>query len=132
MEELLALAPPNSCVTNQVLYNPSSRGIEFDLLGWCTLRGIAVMAYSPVGQGGTLLESKALHQAAARHGVTPAQILLAWTMRHPSVIAIPKASSAAHVRDNARSREIVLTEQDLAAIDTAFPPPGRKRSLEMR
>jgi diketogulonate reductase-like aldo/keto reductase len=90
-----------------------------------------VMAYSPVGQGGALLRAPALLAAARRHGATPAQIAIAWAMRHPGVIAIPKATTPAHVRANAAAAALTLTAEDLAAIDTAFPPPKRKQRLEM-
>ena len=89
------------------------------------------MAYSPVGQGGRLLQSKALAAVAKRHNATPAQIAIAWTMRHGNVISIPKASDPGHVRENATAGEIVLTAEDLAVIDAAHPPPGRKQSLDV-
>lgn len=131
MEEVAALAAGSNCATDQVLYNPESRGIEYDLLPWCSQRRMPVMAYSPVGQGGRLLRSKALTDVARRHGATPAQIALAWAIRHSTVIAIPKAADPAHVHENAAASEIALTEQDLAAIDAAHPPPRRKQSLGM-
>jgi diketogulonate reductase-like aldo/keto reductase len=131
MEELARLGDGAHCATNQVLYHVGSRGIEFDLLAWTRTRGIPLMAYSPVGQGGRLLQSKALAAVAQRHGATPAQIAIAWTMRHPDVISIPKASDAAHVRENAAAGDIVLSPEDLAAIDAVHPPPGRKQSLDI-
>ena len=129
MAELAAIAP--NCATNQVLYNPEHRGIEFDLLPWCDRHAIPVMAYSPVGQAGRLLRAKVLVDIAARHNATPAQIAIAWSLRHPGVIAIPKSGDAAHVRLNAAAAAIVLGESDLAAIDTAYPPPHRKTGLAM-
>ena len=120
------------CATDQVLYSLEHRGIEHDLLPFCRARGMPVMAYSPVGQGGKLLRNPALAEVAARHGATPAQVAIAWTLRAPGgVISIPKASNPAHVRQNAKAREIVLTAADLAALDAGFPPPRRKRPLAM-
>lgn len=119
------------CVTNQVLYNPEHRGIEHDLLPWCEAKAMPIMAYSPVGQGGRLLRSKAMGAVAARHGATPAQIAIAWSLRRPGVISIPKAGDAAHVRQNAAAASIVLTAEDLREIDAAYPPPGRKYPLAM-
>jgi diketogulonate reductase-like aldo/keto reductase len=84
-----------------------------------------------VGQGGRLLQSKALVTVAKRHNATPAQIAIAWTMRHGNVISIPKASDPAHVRENAAAGAIALSDDDLAAIDSAWPPPGRKQSLDI-
>ena len=119
------------CATDQVLYNPEHRGIEFDLLPWCRKRKMAVMAYSPVGQGGRLLRHPALAEVAQRRGVTPAQVAIAWALRAPGMIVIPKASDPEHVRANAAAGEIQLSPDDLAAIDAAFAPPTRKQSLGM-
>jgi diketogulonate reductase-like aldo/keto reductase len=131
MEGLLRLKDGTNCTTNQVLYHAGSRGIEYDLLPWTTEHNIPLMAYSPVGQGGRLLQSKALAAVAKRHNATPAQIAIAWTMRHANVISIPKASDQVHVRENAAAGDITLTDEDLAAIDAAHPPPARKRSLDI-
>jgi len=131
MEELAALPAGAACATNQVLYNPENRGIDFDLLPWCAARGMPVMGYSPVGQGGRLLRAPALHAIAKRHGCTPAQVALAWALRQPGMIVIPKAGDAAHVRQNADAAGLVLDEADLRAIDAAYPPPRRKQSLAM-
>ena len=122
---------PPGCAANQVLFNPEARGIEFDLLPWCQAHGVPVMAYSPVGQGGNLLRDQALQAVAARHGVTPAQAAIAWTLRHPGVVSIPKASDAGHVRENAAAAALALTLEDCAELDAAFPPPRRKQPLEM-
>ena len=119
------------CATDQVLYNLQARGPEHDLLPFCRQRGMPVMAYSPVGQGGALLRNRALAAVAARHGVTPAQVALAWTLREPGVVSIPKAADPAHVRQNAAARDIRLEAEDLAALDAAFPPPRRKQPLAM-
>ena len=98
MEEL----GPGNCAANQVLYHPDSRGIEYDLLSWCARESVAVMAYSPLAHDTRrLLRSPALQQVAKRLNATPAQVALAWGMRHPHVISIPKASDPAHVRENA-------------------------------
>jgi diketogulonate reductase-like aldo/keto reductase len=132
MQELARLKAGAACATNQVLYHPDSRGIEYDLLPWCAEHSTPVMAYSPVGQAGRLLRSSALREVAKRHDATPAQVAIAWGLRHPHVISIPKAVDPAHVRQNAAAGEIVLTEEDLAAIDAEHPPPRRKQSLEMR
>ncbi len=119
------------CATNQILYNPEHRGVEFDLLAQCAARSMPVMAYSPVGQGGKLLRSPALKGIAARHGATAAQVALAWALRQPHVMVIPKAATAAHVTANAKAAEITLTEQDLTEIDVAYPPPKQAQPLAM-
>ncbi len=120
-----------ACATDQVLYHPDSRGIEYDLLPWCAEHGMPIMAYSPVGQGGRLLRSPALAAVAQRHGATPAQIAIAWSMRSGSAISIPKATNPVHVRENAVAADIVLTAQDLAEIDARHPPPRKKQGLDI-
>jgi len=132
MEELFGLPHGGTCAANQVLYHPGSRGIEYDLLPWCEQRGVAVMAYSPLGHNtARLLRSPALVAVARRHGATPAQVAIAWGLRFRHVISIPKASDPAHVRENAKAADLLLTPQDLAEIDRAHPPPARKQSLDL-
>lgn len=130
MRELMALPGGAAVATNQVLYNLMRRGIEYDLLPWCAERHVPVMAYSPVEQG-RLLGHPVLTQVANKHGATPAQVALAWVLRRGDVIAIPKASSSEHVRDNRASLDLNLTAEDFAALDAAFPPPTKARPLEM-
>lgn len=129
MEELLEEGG-RACAVNQILYNPSRRGPEFDLLPYLREQGIPAMAYSPIEQA-RLPRGGALGSVAARHGVDPYQIALAWVMRTPDVIAIPKAARAEHVRANVAAADLVLTPEDFAAIDAEFRPPTRKRALEM-
>ncbi len=131
LEELGAVAGLTGCAVNQVLYNPEQRGIDFDLLPWQRARRLPVMAYSPLGQGGDLLDSAALAAIGRRHGATPVQVALAWALRGEGVIAIPKASSPEHAIENAEAAALSLTAEDLAEIDAAFPPPRRKRPLAM-
>ena len=121
------------CATNQVLYNPEDRGIEFDLLPWAEANGLPTMAYCPIGQGqsGNLLHHPALHEVAARHNATPAQISLAWVLRRNNMIAIPKAVTPKHIELNAAAVELTLTADDLATLDRAWPVPTRKLPLAM-
>jgi diketogulonate reductase-like aldo/keto reductase len=130
MEELFATPGGSACAANQVLYNPEHRGIEFDLLPWCRQHNVTVMAYSPLGQAGSLLKSAALRGVAQKHAVSPAQAALAWCLRQP-VLAIPKAGSIAHIEENAAAEGLELDAEDLAAFDRAFPPPKRKQPLGM-
>ena len=126
--DLEALGPGN-CAANQVLYHPEARGIEYDLLPWCEERGLPVMIYSPLGQGGGVLRHRCLRAIARRHAVTPAQIALAWGLRQPGVLSIPKAARPEHVRANAAALALSLTSADLAEIDAALPPPNEKQEL---
>lgn len=119
------------CATNQVLYNPTQRGIEFDLLPWSQKRALPTMAYCPLAQAGQLLQHPVLLEIAERHGATPAQVSLAWVTRDDGVIAIPKAVAPEHVRLNAAAGVLTLSSEDLRAIDRAFPPPTRKQRLAM-
>jgi len=131
MEELWSIENGANCAANQVLYNLENREIESGLLQWSQKNEIPIMAYSPVGHGRGLLESATLKKIAKRHDTTTSQIALAWVLRQLRVIAIPKASKEKHVRDNARSIEIELTNEDLADLDREFPPPKSKKSLPM-
>jgi len=130
MEELLSVPAGENCTTNQVLYNVTRRGPEFDLIPWMASRPMPLMAYSPIEQG-RIPQGGALQSIARRYEASPFQIALAWLLNRPGVIAIPKASSVQHVRENYRALELTLTPEDLAAIDAEFPAPKRKRPLEM-
>jgi diketogulonate reductase-like aldo/keto reductase len=128
MEELVAIAGGSQVATNQVLYNVSRRGIEFDLMPWGKARRIPIMAYSPIHQA-ALLKNPTLARLAGRRKVTPAQIALAWVLRDPDVIAIPKSANIEHVRENRLALSVHLTDEDFAELDRAFPPPSRKVPL---
>jgi diketogulonate reductase-like aldo/keto reductase len=130
MAELGALPGGETVATNQVLYNLTRRGIEHDLLPSCRQRGIPVMAYSPIEQG-RMLRHPGLVAVAARHGVSPAQVALAWVLRQPGVMAIPKAGRPEHVRDNRGALDLTLAPEDLADLDRAFPPPRGPSPLDM-
>ena len=131
MEDLWSVKNGSNCATNQVLYNLENREIEFSLLLWSQQKRVPIMAYSPVGHSGKLLKNPTLKKIADRHDTTPAQIVLAWVLRKPEVVAIPKASNEKHVRDNARSTEIKLTKEDLADLDREFPAPKSEQPLPM-
>jgi diketogulonate reductase-like aldo/keto reductase len=142
MEELWSIENGTNCAANQVLYNLENREIESGLLPFLyqqsttasparTNSQLVTMAYSPVGHGRGLLDSATLKKIGKRHQATTSQIALAWVLRHPGVITIPKASNEKHVRDNARSIDIKLTKDDLAELDQEFPPPKSKKSLPM-
>ncbi len=122
---------PAGCAANQVLYNPEARGIEFDLLPFQQQRQLPLMAYCPVGQGGALLRNATLQEIARRHGASPAQVALAWTLRQEGVMVIPKAVDPLHIKQNAEAHRLRLSADDLALIDHSFPPPRRGRPLEM-
>jgi diketogulonate reductase-like aldo/keto reductase len=136
MEEAAALPGGGLIATDQVLYNLTRRGIEWDLLPWCRERRMPLMAYSPLESNpqeqGRLLGDPQLAAVARRHGVTPARVALAWVLRHEGVAVIPKAVRPQHVRDNRAALDLVLTPEDLAQLDAAFPAPRRRQPLAMR
>ncbi|MHC9058465.1 aldo/keto reductase [Pantoea sp. y20] len=124
-----------SCLTNQVLYHLASRGIEYDLLPQCQQREMPIMAYCPLAQAGrlrqALFDDAHLQQIAQQKGISVAQVLLAWVIRQQGVLAIPKASSVAHVQQNAAALSINLTDEELSIIDRAFPAPQSKTALDV-
>ena len=122
MTDAMAASGGDTICLNQILYNPAKRAIEAEVLPWCQARDVALMAYSPLDQGG-ILQDAVLEQIAERHGVTLATVAIAWTLRFPSMVSIPKATAPAHVEEVAAARDVQLTGEDLAAIDRAFPPP---------
>ena len=130
MDELWHVDGGRACAINQVYYSATERGIEFDLLPWQRRHHVPLMAYCPVDQGAAATNPVLAAVAAAR-GVTAAQVALAWILRHPDVIAIPKAIRANHQRENLAAAGLALTPGDLARIDAALPPPTRKRPLAM-
>jgi diketogulonate reductase-like aldo/keto reductase len=129
MEELLD-AGGQGCATDQVLYNLTRRGPEFDLLPYMRSHRMPAMAYSPVEQG-RLKQHAGLQAVAQRHGVSQIQVALAWVLHQDGVIPIPKSGSRAHVEENAAALDLVFTSDDLSALDKAFPAPTRKKPLEM-
>jgi diketogulonate reductase-like aldo/keto reductase len=132
LAEAQSLAGGSALATNQVLYNLESRGIEWDLLPWCRERDLPLMAYSPLGSDSQRLRTHpVLRTIAARLAATPARVALAWLLRQPNVVVIPKASTEAHVRDNHAALELHLDAAALAELDSAFPPPQRATPLRM-
>ncbi|MFP7171174.1 aldo/keto reductase [Terribacillus sp. 7520-G] len=133
MEELWKIEDGKNCAVNQVLYNLTARGIEYDLLPWHKEKGIPIMAYCPLAQGDRkkILQNAAVRELAKIYDVSVSQIALAWTIRSGQVLSIPKSGQAAHVMENADAGNLVLNEDDLAKIDKEFPPPASKVPLEV-
>lgn len=135
MEELLRLENGDQCAANQVLYNLGSRGIEYDLLPWQAEAEIPVIAYSPIAQGDRLghhfKNDEVLKELAEAKGCTIFQLLLAWTLRQPHVLAIPQTSDSLHMLQNIEAAKIVFSKSELAIIDARFPTPTKKQPLAM-
>lgn len=130
MEELWEVPGGGEVAANQLLYNLSRRGIEFDLLPWQRARGVPVMAYSPIEQA-RLLRHAGLQRFAKAHGMTPAQAALAWLLTSDDIIAIPKTGSRDRLRENLGALAHPLTAEQLAELDKLFPPPRRAEPLAM-
>lgn len=125
LEEALAIAGPGRIACNQVLYHLEERTIEHGVIPWCEAQGVAVVGYSPFGNGNFpepgSKGGKVLGAIARAHGVSPYQVALRFLTRRPSLFAIPKASREAHMRDNAAAASLKLSTEELARIDAAFP-----------
>ena len=130
MQELYGIPEGKNCQINQVLYNLSRRGIEWDLLPWCRSMGLPIMAYSPIEQG-RLLENKKLKALASEIGVSAAQLSIAWSIRNNDIITIPKASNLEHVSQNIEAWTIKLESAILDELDKLFEPPVRKKGLDV-
>lgn len=129
LTELATLPGGDAVAVDQVLYNLSRRGIEWDLLPWCRESEVAVMAYSPIEQG-RILGAEALGAVARALGATPAQVALAWVLEQ-GVSAIPRSGSPDHVRENRGAVDLRLPTEALEVLDEAFPPPTAATPLEM-
>ena len=128
MKQLWSLPTGSHCITNQVYYSASERGVDFDLLPWQRDHGVVTMAYSPIDQG-ALARDSTFATIGRRHGISASTAALAWVLRHPNMIAIPMSTREPHLRENFAAANIDLTAEDLAQVDAQFPPPKRKRPL---
>ena len=130
MENLAQIAAKGHIATNQILYNLSRRGPEFDLIPWCEDHNIPVMAYAPIEQG-RIMKNHDLLDLARKLNVAPSVLALAWVIRNPLMIAIPKTSSIKHLRENTKALDLTLDQDVLRALDKIFLPPTRKQPLEV-
>ena len=135
LSEMLAVAGKGKIACNQVLYHLRERAIEHAVIPWCRQHGVAVVAYSPFGHNDfPQLRSKGgevLQAIAKAHDASPRQVALGFLTREPSVFAIPKASAPEHAAENAAAGKLVLSNDEIAALDNAFPRGPRPRSLPM-
>ena len=138
MEELWSIPDGKNCAADQVLYNLGSRGIEFDLMPWLRAHDVAVMAYCPLAQAGTLqrmhrdfMTDKTLLAIASKYGITVMQLLLAFVLKQDNLIAIPKAGTPGHVEQNAGVLGLSIAAQDWDEIDRTFWPPTSKMHLDI-
>ena len=130
MEELWNVPGGDAVAVNQLLYNLSRRGIEWGLLPWLQERRVPVMAYSPIEQARLVRHPKLVCFAQAC-GMTPAQVALAWLLARDGIIAIPKTGHRERLRENIGALSHTLSAEQLATLDSIFPPPKGPRALEM-
>ncbi len=135
MLELLKTSEGKKCEIDQVLYNLGSRGPEYDLIPLLRKQGMGIMAYSPIGQAGALnrrlYSDDTVLSISQNRGITVSQLLLAYLLTKDSVMPIPRTSKSSHAVENAGAMNITLTEQEISALDRAFPAPTRKVPLDM-
>jgi diketogulonate reductase-like aldo/keto reductase len=135
LDELLEVAGEGKIACNQVLYHLQERAIEHAVIPWCVKHGVAVVAYSPFGHhdfpNPRGKSGEVLQTIATRHGVSARQVALGFLTRMLAVFAIPKASSAEHAADNAAAGDLMLSAQDIAALDKAFLCGPKPRGLPM-
>ncbi|KJY57026.1 aldo/keto reductase [Lactobacillus melliventris] len=133
MQELWQLPEGQNCVVNEDLYNLETRGIEYSLLPWQREHHVPLIAYSPLGRGpkmgSTMMKNEAVLQVAEEHKASTYQILLAWVMQQPDVLAIPKSSSSKHLLSNLKALDVELTPEDLQILEKAYPKPEHKEPL---
>jgi diketogulonate reductase-like aldo/keto reductase len=128
LRELYELAAGTRCAANQVYYSASRRGVEFDLLPLLRSHHVALMAYCPFDEG-RILSDHTLASIGRKHGVSTAQVALAWLLARPGLIAIPKAGRVEHLRENLAAAKLKLDAEDFEQIDRHWPPPARKQGL---
>ena len=135
LEEVHGIAGEGRLICNQVLYHLKERAIEHAVLPWCERHGVAVVAYSPFGHGDFpgpgSAGGRVLQEIANAHGATPRQVALRFLLRHASVFAIPKASTAEHAAENAGAGKLHLTDAEIARINDSFPRGPKPRTLPM-
>jgi diketogulonate reductase-like aldo/keto reductase len=130
MQELWDLPGGQNVAVDQLLYNLTRRGIEWDLLPWLRERRVPTMAYSPIEQARLLREPK-LVGFAQRHAMTPAQVALAWLLTHQDIIVIPKTGSRERLQENFAALEHPLSAAQVAELERLFPGPARAQPLQM-
>jgi len=110
-----------ACLQNE--YSLVDRSVEDSILPFCVTKGVALMAYSPYCQGKLLVRSQRteqLFQMASDYGISAAQLALAWLLRSPSVLVIPKAAREENLRANAAVLTLEIAPADLDALSAAF------------
>lgn len=134
LEEAVAIVGEQRIACNQIFYHVEERAAEQAVIPWCAAHGVAVVAYSPYGQGKFPSPSsnggKVLQEIATVRKVTPRQVALAFLLRRPHVVTIPKTSKIPHLLENIAAAGLTLTEDDVRRIDAAFPV-GKPRPLPM-
>lgn len=135
LKELWQLPGGDQAAANEDLYHLGSRGLEYAVLPWQQSQQLPLIAYSPIAQGDSwghhLTTNPTVKALADQHHVSVYQILLAWVIRQPQVLAIPQTSSVAHMTENLAAGELTLSADELAQLNQAFPAPATKQPLDI-
>lgn len=135
MRELWSINGGNKCAINQVLYHLNSRGTEYDLQPWLKEHNIPMMAYCPMAHNKStrkgLIGNHLIIAISRKYDITPEQLLLYFVLRQENIVAIPKAGTSDHVKENARVTTLNILEEDIEKLSSEFPAPTRKTFLDM-
>ncbi|BER93266.1 aldo/keto reductase [Atrimonas thermophila] len=112
LEKAISISP-YPVVNDQVEYHPLLS--QKELLTYCQNHRIALTAYCPLARGRAVREPL-IRDIAAKYGKTPAQVVLRWLIQQKMVVAIPKAASLEHQKENLEIFDFQLTEEDMQAI----------------
>ena len=135
MQELLSIPNGKNCLVNQVLYHLASKGIEYSLKPLTDKNHITIMAYCPIAQGGRLknqlLSSKSVQELSKKYLISPIQVLLTYMLEKENTISIPKASKLEHMKEIVACRDIHFEKEDILLLDSEYPKPTKKLSLDI-
>jgi diketogulonate reductase-like aldo/keto reductase len=130
LEEVRRAPGGDALACDQVLYHLEERAVDHAVAPWCRDHDVALVAYSPLGQGAFPAPGspggKTLAEVAERHGATPRQVALAFLLRRPGSFVIPKTSKVAHLRENVAAAELSLDAEDVELLERAFPRGPRR------
>ncbi len=105
--------------TVQNRFNLVDRSSE-EVVDYCTEHGIGFIPWYPLADGALARPGSLLSNIAESHGAAPSQIALAWLLkRSPVMLPIPGTSKVAHLEENVAAAEVVLSDEEFAALDRA-------------
>lgn len=135
MQELLSLKDGYNCRVDQCLYHLGSRGVEYSLIPFLKNNAIRFMSYCPLAEAGSLkrelLSNSTVIEISKEYGITPIQLLLAFTLRDKDITSIPKASHVEHLKMNIEASKIQISDESWKLLDSIYPSPKKKLPLDM-